>query len=151
MRYETVKEVLDHARELHEGLAGYYRRLGGEAQGEKVRMLLDYLARHETAMAQSLGRYSRETAANIRDAWFRNAPDEDILACIPPARPVERMTLGEIIDLSIQLDDCIIDLYRRAAQAAELPEAREAFRSLLEGERQEKKRMVRQALGLNDL
>ena len=151
MRFETVKDVLDHAQELHEGLAAYYRRLAGDARGERVRLLLDYLARHEANMAQALGRYGDETAAKIRDTWFRNAPDDAVLACIPPAGPVAGMTLDEIVGVAIQLDDCITDLYLAAARNAELPEAREAFRNLVDAERQEKQRMVRQALGLADL
>ena len=49
------------------------------------------------------------------------------------------------------MDDCIIDLYQLIALKSDLPEAREAFRNLVSLERQEKQRMVRQAMQLTDL
>lgn len=151
MRFQTARDLLDQASGLHEGLARYYERLSGEAQKERVKLLLDYLARHEQNMSEVLGRYSRETADKVRNAWFSHELDGEFVKCIPPARPVTELDNAGIIDLAIQLDDCIIDLYQLIAMNSELPEAREAFTNLVNLERQEKLRMVRQAMRLDDL
>lgn len=151
MRYETAKDLLVEAARLHEGLGRYYSQLSSEAGKERVRMLLDYLVRHETNMAAVLSRYSKETANNVRNAWFTYALDSAFAKCIPPAPPVDQLSIDEIINLAIQLDDHIIDLYQLIALESELPEAREAFTNLVQLERQEKMRMVRQAMGLKDL
>lgn len=151
MRYETAKDLLGEAASLHEGLARYYQRLSGEAERERVRLLLDYLARHEANMADVLDRFGKETADRVRNAWFKYELDGEFVKCIPPARPVQDMSTSEIVDLAIQLDDCIIDLYQLIAMQSELPEAREAFTNLVALERTEKMRMVRQAMGLEDL
>lgn len=151
MRFQTARDLLDQAAGLHEGLARYYQRLSGEAQKERVKLLLDYLARHEQNMSEVLARYSRETADKVRNAWFSQELDGEFVKCIPPARPVAELDNDGIIDLAIQLDDCIIDLYQLIAMSSELPEAREAFANLVSLERQEKLRMVRQAMRLDDL
>ncbi len=151
MRFQTARDLLEQASGLHEGLARYYERLSGEAQKERVKLLLDYLARHEQNMSQVLARYSQETADKVRNAWFSQELGGEFVKCIPPARPVSELDNAGIIDLAIQLDDCIIDLYQLIAMNSELPEAREAFTNLVNLERQEKLRMVRQAMRLDDL
>lgn len=151
MRYETVKDLLDHATGLHRGLADYYHRLADENRREKARMLLEYLSRHEAGLATALERFSDEVAASVRDAWFRYPLEEEFVKCIPPARPVAEMGTDEIVNLAIQLDDCIADLYQVVALRSELPAVREVFNSLVAQERQEKMRMVRQAMRLDDL
>lgn len=151
MRFATAKDLIDEARSLHEGLARYYERLAGNAKQERVKLLLDYLARHEANQSAVLARFAADSAKSIRDAWFGFELDGEFLKCIPPARPVDELSFDEVIDLAIALDDCIIDLYQLIALESQLPEAREAFRNLVSLERQEKQKMVRQALQLNDL
>jgi len=151
MRYATTQDLLDEARNLHEGLARYYDRLAAAADKEKGRMLLEYLARHETNMAGTLAQYSAQTAKHIRDAWFSHELDGEFIKCIPPAKPVGEMDINEIIDMAIQLDDCIISLYQLIAVQSGLPEVREAFTNLMNSERKEKMRMVRQAMSLDQL
>jgi rubrerythrin len=151
MRFSTTKDLLDHAASLHQGLGAYYQRLAGDSRQEKVQLLLEYLARHEENLAAELARYSKETAARVRDAWFKFELDGEFIKCVPPAMPAADIDVNELINLAIALDDCIIDLYRLVARESELPEARDAFLNLAAQERQEKMRMVRQAMRLNEM
>lgn len=151
MRFETTHDLLTQASELHAGLARYYERLAAESGKEKVKMLLDYLARHERNLSAVVSRFSDEAAAVVRNAWFKQELDSGFIKCIPPARPVDELSLDELVDLAIQLDDCIADLYQLIAVNSELPEVRDAFVNLVALERAEKMRMVRQAMRLDDL
>lgn len=151
MRYETTRDLLQQASELHAGLSRYYQRLAGESEREKVRLLLDYLARHEARLADVVTRVGTESAEVVRNAWFGFELDSEFIRCIPPARPVVDMSVDEIVALAIQLDDCIADLYQLIAIRSELPEVKEVFASLVTLERAEKMRMVRQAMRLDDL
>lgn len=151
MRFKTAKDLLAQAAALHEGLAAYYQRLAGESSREKVKLLLDYLSRHERNLAAELARYNEAASRGVLDAWLNHELDGEFLKCVPPAQPVADLDINALIDLAIQLDDCIIDLYQLVAMQCQLPEAREAFVNLVAQEREEKKRMVRQAMRLNDL
>lgn len=151
MRFKTSGDLLELASQMHDGLAHYYQRLSDGNGKEKVRMLLDYLSRHEQNLAEAAQRYSKEAPDAIRNAWFSQELDFEFVKCIPPAKPVEQMSVDEVIDLAIQLDDCITDLYQMIAAQSELPAVKEAFSNLVSQERQEKMRMVRQAMQLNDM
>lgn len=151
MRFKTSRDLLELAAELHGGLARYYERLSGDASKEKVRLLLDYLARHEQQLADAVKRYEQEAPDAVRNAWFSQEVDMEFVKCIPPAKPVAEMSVDEVIDLALQLDDCISGLYQMIAMQSELPAVREAFSNLVARERQEKMRMVRQAMQLNEM
>lgn len=151
MRFRTVRDLLEQAASLHDGLSRYYQRLAGNAGQEKVKLLLDYLARHEASLSAELARYGAETATAVRNTWLDFELDAEFVKCIPPARPAESMDVGELVNLAIQLDDCIIDLYQLVAMECKLPEAREAFLNLVAQERQQKMLMVRQAMRLDEL
>lgn len=151
MRFETTRDLLKTASELHESLARYYQRLSDSSSKERVRMLLDYLSRHEKNLAQVVSRFGTEAAEAVRNAWFSYEFDGEFVKCIPPAQPVDSLSLDEIIDLAITLDDCISDIYQMVALQSGLPEVREAFLNLVNMEREEKKRMVRQAMQLNEM
>ena len=47
MAYETVRDILDRVRNFHDQVGEYYHRLYSIADKERVRILLDYLSRHE--------------------------------------------------------------------------------------------------------
>ena len=45
--YITVRDVLEKARRFHQQLEAFYNRLSGESDRERLRLLLDYMCRHE--------------------------------------------------------------------------------------------------------
>lgn len=151
MRYQTTADILQHASELHAALAARYERMEQDSRQERIRMLLDYLARHEKQMAELVARFGKEAAAGIRNAWFKYAPEQEFLACVPMPVNVDQLGIDELVDAAIHLDDCIIDLYQLVAMRSDLPEARAAFQDLVRLERDAKKHLVRQAMGLADL
>jgi rubrerythrin len=61
------------------------------------------------------------------------------------------MTLQEVIDIALDLDNALVELYRDVREHVEIPELKELFQNLIDMENHEKKRMVRDALMLTDL
>ncbi len=60
MSFENFKDILDHARAFHRQLSSYYKKLGDKAERERVKMLLDYMSRHEAHLDESLKQYEEE-------------------------------------------------------------------------------------------
>lgn len=151
MRFKTVKDVVEHARQLHKQIAGFYKQLSNRQHQERVKMLLDYLARHETSLEKMLASFEKDRSQQIWDEWFQFATDDTLPQTLKGAAVHANMDVDEIISLALQLDDYFINLYRDMAQNASSAAVKEIFENLLAFEQQEKNRTVRAALELKDL
>lgn len=151
MRFQTLRDAIHFARELHEEIGDRYANLRNQTAQERTRMLLDYLTRHERHLEQVLGRYERDTSRTILDAWYQYAPNhtaEEITASI---ELFAEMGVDEILGQALRLDDYFIEIYREMASAAPNVHVREVCQNLLDMEQNEKMRSVRGALRLQDI
>jgi rubrerythrin len=153
MAFETTKDVLDHVREFHQQLSEFYRDLIDKTDKERVRMLLDYLSRHEKHLEESMARYEAEVSERILKTWFQYPPPKEILGICKTLAvdEVEDLSVDGVIKLALELDDCLIDLYKEMIRGSESEEVREVFQSLLDMEKQEELELVRDSLELKDL
>ena len=151
MRFEQTRDVLEHVEAFHHEAGALYRDLHEKAASTRVRMLLDYLARHEENLARSVADFRKESAKMVLDSWFKYTHDQDIFK---PLRAVD-MTRGpdfdEALELAMMLDEKLLELYREMAERARAPEVKDVFNNLLLREMQEKQKLMRSALGLLDL
>lgn len=149
MTAQRTRDILERAREFHAQLGRFYERMGGQVGREKVKMLLTYMSRHETNLADCLGRYKREAAQRILDTWFKYPSDKGSCQClenlaIPPDAGVE-----DVVQLALKLDRCLVELYSEMAAQAVSQEVRDLFANLLKTEQKEETKMVRNALMLD--
>jgi rubrerythrin len=149
MTTQRTRDILQRAREFHTQLSRFYERMGATAGREKIRMLLTYMSRHETNLAECLARYEREAAERVLDTWFKYVSEKATCKCfegvvIPPEATVE-----EVVRIALWLDRCLVDLYTETAERAVSQEVRDLFTSLLKTEQKEENQMVRNALTLD--
>lgn len=151
MRFEQTKDVLNHARDFHAKLARFYHSLADETQQERIKLLLDYFSRHEQHLGDSLDRFEDETSTDILDTWIDFSQDKQILR-FPADIDIEPdMSVEQVIKIAMQLDECLIRLYRQLVDNTNVPELREIFEELLALEESEKHRVARQSLRINDM
>ncbi len=153
MTFETTKDVLDHAREFHGQVSEYYRQLGEKNQKERVKMLLEYMSRHEKHLEESLARYEEDVSGRILNTWFQYPPPKDMLkTCVNlTLEGKENLTVDEVIELALQIDGCLIQLYKQMVAESEFDEVKEVFNNLLEMEKQQEMTLVRDALHLKEI
>ena len=153
MPFETTREVLEHAREFHRDLKEYYKSLMEKTDQERVRMLLDYLSRHEKNLEEGLARYESEIASKIRDTWFQYPPPKEAVAVCKDIAisNIEDLSVDGIVKLALDFDSCIIEMYEAIIKSSDSAEVREIFQSLLNLEKQEELELVRDSLELKDL
>ena len=152
MRFEKVRDVLDHAREFHHQVSACYQRLARQAANKRVRLMLEYMSQHEQGLENGLAKFTADSPANLLDAWFKFTHDESTLNALrQEAEFGPDMTLDDAVNLAMQFDNCLLNLYLEMARAAESTAINELFVSLLELEKAEKLKVARNALMARDM
>jgi rubrerythrin len=149
--FERTRDVLEHARVFHKQLSELYHQLEGKAERERVRMLLDYLSRHEKHLDESLASYEEEASRMVLDTWFQYTPEADTSQLLAQIKLQPGMSVSDVVRVALRLDDYLVDLYRSMAEHSDIPEVREVFTNLLDMERQEKHQAARNALRLDEM
>lgn len=153
MNFETTKHVLDHVREFHGRIGEYYKRLGDHNSMERVKMLLDYLSRHEKHFQESMKEYEEAISKQILNTWFKFPPCQE-MTDINQAISLDEnpdMTVDDVIETALKMDDCLIRLYTEMAARSPATEVREVFENLLKMEKKRELNMVRDTLRFNDI
>lgn len=149
--FEQTRDVLDHARSFHHQVAELYHSLENTAEQKRVKMLLDYLQRHERHLEQSLSDYEGEASKQILDTWFQYTLEGDPADLLSEVKVKKDMTVDDVVRLALRLDDYLIDLYRSMVAHSDIPEVKEVFANLLELEQQEEHQIARNALRLDEI
>ena len=79
MRFETAREVLNHANSFHLQLSEFYKTLAKGQDQNKAKLLLDYFVEHEQELADTLRRYEKDADDSILETWFEYTHDEEVL------------------------------------------------------------------------
>ncbi len=150
MAFETVRDIIEHARHFHNRLSEFYQQLSSASEKEKIRILLNYMSRHEQNMAECLTRYEKESARKLLDTWFKFPPEMAGCKCFECVQWRPDMSVNEIIDLAMKVDACLISLYRKTAEKAVSQEIKDLFTKLLEMEQKEETNALRNALNYDE-
>ena len=151
MRYEQARDIIAHARQFHRLIADYYHTLSAQADKERLRMLLDYLERHERHLERCLAEYGEGASPKVLTHWFRYSPCEDHLGHLRALLAEPAPEPDAVMRTAMRMDDCIIDMYRKLAAEAEDEDIRAVFRNLLEMEERERRRVIRGTQVMDDL
>ncbi|MGF1612384.1 MAG: hypothetical protein ACFCVA_00340 [Gammaproteobacteria bacterium] len=149
--FERTQDVLDHARSFHHQVADLYQRLEDRTEKERVKLLLDYLQRHEKHLEESLSQYEEGASKRVLDTWFQYSLEQDPSDILADIELKKDMSVDDVVRLALRLDDYLIDLCKSMADRADIPELKELFTNLCELEQQEKYRLARNALRLDEM
>lgn len=149
MAFEQVRDVIDRARRFHHEIAEFYRQLEDHTDKEKVKMILQYLERHELILEGKLKEFEDDAGANILDTWFKYAPNEEIQRIIAQLEVQDDMSPAEVVQMALKLDDAMLSLYRQAADHAAVEEVRDVFNNLFEEGRKSRDKMVLAIFGFS--
>lgn len=129
MPVERTRDILEQARRFHRDLAAYYERLESTVQKERVRMLLEYLRRHELALEREIANYEESARKALLELWYKCAPADFGVSLADIGFPPDP-SYEEVVDLALKMDERLLELYERAARLAPDPRARELFSAL---------------------
>jgi len=144
--------VLDYAKDFHHQLFRYYKTLNDKTDRVRVKMLLDYLAIHEEKLEKNIEHIEENISAKVLGTWFKYTLCEDFRKELSfMIIRIDDMSVEEIIRMAIQLDDCLIRIYKKIAQNSDIPEIRDIFTNLSELEDHEKRRFVMDSTRMYDM
>jgi len=146
IRYSQVKNMLKQVRDFHGQLVQYYDRLSKEAEQQRVKMLLDHMSKHEKDLQEGLRAYEETATQNVMDTYIDCEYCNEILATCRQT-PIEPETSIEgVIRVAMDVDNCLLRFFREVAEQAETERVRDVFRSLVEMEESELRKLATNAL-----
>nr|WP_027335954.1 hypothetical protein [Halomonas sp. HL-48] len=145
MRYNQVKDLIAWVEAYHGRLASQYSARAAECESERLQMVLNYLADHETRMQAGLRAIFDESheKREVLETWFDDPSD---FPQPPQLQQLADKPLGDSIDAvmksAVEAHRTLEALYRhRVSRAVIEPEA-EFFNALADGHNAELRRIV---------
>lgn len=146
MAPRQVRDFLHWAEAYHKKLRDFYAEREHEAQRPEVKVLLDYMARHQDILRNVIEEYEEGASKEILEAWYKASPDPKAFKDPDTAGFRADMTTNEVIDLALDLDKSLMDMYRMLIRDAESENLREMLQNLFEEEDREEVRLLRSQL-----
>lgn len=151
MPYGQAKEILEYAREFHRKAGALYQQLADSNQSARVKLLLDYLIRHEKHLERALEDYEQSITTTALNSWYQYTKEQRTFQPLDSLQYSDNMSVEDIIKIGTTIDNCLVASYKGVADMATSAEVREIFENLLTMEEQEKHVKARIALGINDM
>ncbi|MDW7645944.1 MAG: hypothetical protein SCI25_12995 [Desulfuromonadales bacterium] len=151
MRFEQTRDVLNHIGAFHKQAGALYAELKAHCSSSRVRLLLDYIARHELNLEKNIASYRDNLSESLLSSWFKYTHDQDIFAALKEVDREKDMSFDDVLDLALELDGQLVELYQEMMERSTSAEVKDIFNSLLLQEMKEKQTLVRNALGLMDI
>jgi hypothetical protein len=137
-------------QDFHEQLAEFYGRLSESSDKERVRMLLEYMSRHEKNFKHAMVEYDEEAANRLLNTWIQYAPDLGVLS-VPEAEKLENhMTVDDVVDIAMELDDRLVQFYSEATRLVDSTELKDLFGKLKQQEEADKAEIKKNASYIKD-
>ncbi len=150
MRFQRTRDILLQAQTFHTMASNYFLDLERELDQKRVRILLDYLVKHEENLASSMEKFREDVSHDVLDAWFDNAPDIELDKALASLAQLSPQDIDDVIRVGMHLGDYLIWAYESLAEQAETGEVREAFESLASLARAEKRKLSIDSNALQD-
>lgn len=148
---KQVRDFLTFGKQLHGALKQLYEELNEHANLERIKILLDYLSRHEAHLEDALTRFEKDSRSGILNAWLEYTPELNVEAVMEKYRFEEVRSSDELITIVLNFDTTLIELYREVSTKVNDPRVKEVFLNLLALEEHEKIQVMRAALSLQDM
>ena len=147
MEYIQTRDILSKACDFHHKLSHYYDEERQRLDEQKVKLLLEYLSRHEKNLEALLKRCSEDAEPSITNTWFKYTPDHLSEAMDPDVHIPADSTVDDIVQIALNVDNKLIEFYNDAAERAMSRDVRELFEKLARQEENEEHRLAKGVFG----
>ncbi len=127
----TVADVLRHAEAFEKMLTDYYHDISERTTREGVRLLSDYMARHQARIAEFLDKLPSPRVRRICSTPLRYEPHAADCRCFEGMELPANATAAQVLDTAITFDECLIKLYRQVVTQDVGEEIKELFEGLI--------------------
>jgi hypothetical protein len=141
--YEQTRNLVARAKEFHHHLDGM--NIEDPIKRERVRKHLNYMMYHDRELDLVLAQFNSETSNKLLDIWFKYIPEGNACKCFDIIHVHPQMVLEEVLDISQQIDECLLELYEEISHAWDSQDVKDAFKILLQNARNEKSKIWRES------
>jgi hypothetical protein len=143
--FKTTHDILKQVQDIHAQLAAYHEQMGEGADEEQIRVLLDYLQRHERKTEEALAN-TEEIARNaLLNRWFQYTPDIADTSILRTVALSSDMSASEVIAKVLEYDEALHRLLVELAEGVTRDDLRELLTALAQVQEGEKKTAARLA------
>ena len=144
MIVETLKDFISWTQKFHQNLAVCMKACADKNDDERVKILLNYLSKHEKELATTIGRFTHTSEERALNTWTYEYFNKSTIIqhddeCIEPFNNLEA---GQVIDKVIIQHNEILTLYRDLYSKAEVASTKELLEQLVALEESHIKQMV---------
>lgn len=135
-------DCVHRAKAFHKELSEFFSNQSDKALRPDVKEFLKYLSWHEAFIERCLDDYERGATRDLLDAWFKIAPDFNQF--LHPTESMFRpdMTTGEVVDLALRLDDCMVRMCEQLLRNAGSSALQDVLNDLVNLERREEMKVL---------
>ncbi len=141
-KFEQVRDVIEYGKFLHQEMKALAERIEDQEQSKRLKLLLDYLKRHEDELSRSLDKFKEETQAHVLNLWLPYPPSSEIEKKLRNLEIHPNMSLEEIAELVFEFEDALIELYKQALSEIDDEHVQEVLQNLVQLEDAEKRRFA---------
>ncbi len=88
-----------------------------------------------------MAEYDDQRSKELLDTWMQYTPDQRALEVPTPDALREDMTVDEVVETALDLDEKLVEFYARAAQMAKTPEVKHLFEELTQQQQDEREKL----------
>lgn len=152
MEIKTFSDLIEWTRQLHSHLAKCLVHCSSKNEAERARLLLDYLAEHESKMERMVSAFEMQAEPKVMQTYIydylSHQPIQSHRTC---DAPYAKLGFDDICQEVFDYHRQIIELYRDIETRAEIPEAKALLGSLLAMEEHEAMRLSRQTGRMSEI
>lgn len=149
--FSNVHDFLSHNQKSHTRIAEYYRQLSAGANGERVKMLLGILLKHESLLASSLSGYVAHASDKVRDTFFQFEREQNIEDLFTTPFVRNQLSCDDVEIIANRFDQHFCDLYADMLQAVDCANVQALFENLRQHMEEEKKRLSMDINSMQDI
>ncbi|MCC9608325.1 hypothetical protein LOC68_10850 [Blastopirellula sp. JC732] len=135
MPSKQVKEILDHVRSVHQKLKKVCHQLGSQETDPRMKLLFEYIERHEEAFNTSVRRFEKDAGGHgLLETWLQFTSDEFIDEDFKELELTSEMSAEEIVENVLAFDTKLVAIYRDLADSTSSSQLKELFNDLVQFE-----------------
>ena len=143
MTFPQVKNILDRAIEFHQLLEDFYSKIEDISQKDSVKLLVNYMARHENVLKHQLSKITEEQSHQLKEVWVKYELEFATCRCLENLKIDKDSSVDDVVDAGLQLNQCLINLYHYMSEKSPTEEVGTLFSQLELMEIAEKKKLSR--------
>ncbi|MBN1186937.1 MAG: hypothetical protein JXB49_31965 [Bacteroidales bacterium] len=121
--YRKKSEIIGQIQSYHREVANLYHTLYRRTENQEIKSILNELYEHEKTRERYLEKHRK--VAEVMDCWLNFPCDKlsnQMSECLDNINTESDITMGELINVEMHFDNCLIKIYSILASENELTE-----------------------------